>query len=189
MTEPTPVIHRPVSRTAVVVSILAVLAVLLAGTGTVFALVFLPELQRQTANAAAAEALVQWKAVFEAYRTQTGELPAFPDGGYCLGRGFPEGTDGTPVCRDFGPDGTHYPEDANSDLMAALGTAGTLPADEPHIVGTSAGPYALFTGEKIDLITTGDGECLPPTIDVWSGGDGLHACVVSLQKSTTSNND
>ncbi len=132
-------------------------------------------------NAAATERLEQWKGVFETYRESNGGFPDVPEGGYCLGTGFPIGTGGTANCRDYAHE-SFYTEQASAPLMEQLGSVGDLPNGPDRPVGGTVGPWALFQDDRVDLITAEEGGCADPAVDVWSDDAGRHVCVISLPR-------
>lgn len=135
----------------------------------------------EDANADSTTQLTSWKTAFETYREQNGTFPEMPDGGYCLGSGFPVGAGGTANCRDFEAD-SYYPEEASAPLMEALATAGALPTGIGQIVNGTVGPWALYQPDRIDLITAERGSCTAPATDVWSDDQERHICVITLAR-------
>lgn len=142
---------------------------------------FLTTQQNTDPNAEATQRLVQWQGVFEKYRAAHNGLPDLPDGGYCLGTGFPVGAGGTANCRDYDAV-SYYTETASVPLMQELSTTGALPQGVSIPVRGTVGPYALFEQGQIQLLTAENGECVAPAADVWNDGEGLHICQITLTR-------
>lgn len=138
--------------------------------------------QQSTDADDATKRLVQWQEVFEKYREAHGALPDVPDGGYCLGTGFPVGTGGTANCRDYGASANYYTEEASAPLLEALATAADLPQGVSTPVRGTIGPYAIYEGATVRLLTAEDGACEAPAEEVWNDGGGLFICQVLLQR-------
>jgi len=134
-----------------------------------------------SANTEATQRLLQWKALFDAYRGAHGAFPDLPDGGYCLGSGFPVGAGDTANCRDYQAT-NFYTEEASAPLMQALSSAGDLPTGTSEPVRGTVGPYALYEGGTITLLTAENGTCVAPAVDVWTDGGGLHICTIKLDR-------
>lgn len=133
-------------------------------------------------NTQATELLVQWRAVFAKYKEANGGYPELPDGGYCLGTGFPVGAGGTANCRDFGAT-SFYTEEASKPLMEKLSSVGDLPTTGPSTpVRGTVGPYALYEGSTINLLTAENGTCVAPAVDVWNDGGRLNICAITLDR-------
>lgn len=90
------------------------------------------------------------------------------NGGYCLGTGFPTGTNGTVNCRDYTGPGTYYREAVARPLMAELQKVGTLPSGPRIPINNTVGPYAEYDNTTVSLRTIIRGndasECPPPTV-------------------------
>jgi len=133
-------------------------------------------------NTRATELLVQWQAVFATYKEKNGGYPELPDGGYCLGAGFPVGAGGTANCRDYEAT-SYYTEEASKPLMEALSSVGDLPAAGASTpVRGTVGPYVLYEGSTLNLLTAENGTCAAPAVDVWTDGEGLHVCAITLDR-------
>ncbi|MDQ1124738.1 hypothetical protein [Microbacterium trichothecenolyticum] len=162
----------------------AIIALAVGGLLVISALTFLAwflSTQQSDPNAEATDRLVHWQEIFEKYRTENGSLPDVPLGGYCLGDGFPIGVGGTANCRDI--DGAnHYTEADSAALMNDLGTTGALPAGTSAAVRGTIGPYALYEEHAVQLLTAESAPCVAPAIDVWTDGEGLHICQITLTR-------
>lgn len=161
----------------------AVTALAIAGVVVAVAIGILVWLLAQPANpnTEASQRLVQWQEVFERYRAANGALPDMPFGGYCLGDGFPAGTDGTANCRDFDST-TFYTEEASAGLMDALRSVSDLPRGAMAPVHGTVGPYALYDESGVRLLTPEDGTCEAPAVEVWRDGGGLFVCQILLER-------
>jgi hypothetical protein len=177
---------HPGALTAIIVSV-----VLIAGA-VVFAAWYLtslasesdaaPEVDPTVANTQATDLLVQWQAAFTAYKDTNGSYPEMPDGGYCLGTGFPVGAGGTANCRDYTAT-SYYTEEASKPLMEALSSVGDLPTGGASMpVRGTVGPYALYEGSTINLLTAENGACVAPAVQVWTDGEGLDMCAITLDR-------
>ncbi|MBM3714830.1 MAG: hypothetical protein FJW64_03680 [Actinobacteria bacterium] len=162
------------------------LVLVLGGLVTAGALVFLgatllgpPSIEED--DAAATAQLQAWKTTFETYREQNGAFPELPDGGYCLGTGYPVGTGGTANCRDYRGE-SFYTEEASAPLREALGTVGDLPTGIGQAVNGTVGPWVLYQPDRIDLLTAEQDFCAEPATDVWSDDKGRHVCMISLDR-------
>jgi hypothetical protein len=132
-------------------------------------------------NAEATERLSQWQQIFEQYRARNGALPDLPDGGYCLGTGFPTGSGGTANCRDY--DASNYYTEAGSvSLMQALSSVGSLPEGVSAPVQGTIGPYAEYRNGQIALLTAEEGGCVAPATEVWNDGATLFICGITLKR-------
>lgn len=132
-------------------------------------------------NTAATQKLTQWQELFERYRAEHGQLPDLPDGGYCLGTGFPTGSGGTTNCRDYDAS-SYYTETGSVPLMEALASVGTLPEGVSAPVGGTVGPYVEYRGAEVTLLTAEDGGCVAPATDVWNDGAALFVCAITLTR-------
>lgn len=161
----------------------AVTALVIAGVAIAGAVGFLVWLLAQPAdsNSEATQRLVQWEEVFERYRAANGTLPDMPFGGYCLGDGFPVGTGGTANCRDY-EGATYYTQDASAPLMDALRSVGELPRGASAPVRGTIGPYAIYDEAGVRLLSTEDGTCEAPAVEVWNDGEGLFVCQILLER-------
>lgn len=132
-------------------------------------------------NAEAAQKLQQWQHVFEEYRAKNGGLPGLPDGGYCLGTGFPMGSGGTANCRDYAAS-SYYTEAGSAPLMDALATVGPLPTGVSAPVQGTIGPYVEYRDGQAVLLTAEEGGCVAPTTEVWNDGAALFICGITLTR-------
>lgn len=164
----------------------AIVALTAAGAVIVAAAVFLAWfLTAQSAaadpNTAATQKLTQWRDLFERYRAENGHLPDLPDGGYCLGTGFPIGSGGTANCRDYDAS-SYYTEAGSVPLRDALASVGTLPEGVSAPVNGTIGPYAQYEGDTVLLLTAEDGECVAPAVEIWNDGAALYVCGITLTR-------
>ena len=132
-------------------------------------------------NTEATERLSHWQQIFEQYRQRNGALPDLPDGGYCLGTGFPTGSGGTANCRDYGAS-NYYTEAGSVSLMQALSSVGPLPEGVSAPVHGTIGPYAEDRNGQIALLTAEEGGCVAPATEVWNDGATLFICGITLKR-------
>lgn len=111
-------------------------------------------IQDRAQNSARAVELRAWEKSFRLYAAQEGTFPAMPNGGYCLGTGFPD-KDGTGAgnCRDTLSTSTRY--STSPALNAELAKVGTLPSGPRSILpGAALGPYVNYSSANSITITT-----------------------------------
>ena len=118
----------------------------------------------------------EWRKIFEMYRSQEGAYPPIANGGYCLGSGFPLGSDGLAGCRDYLlPAANRYLESNNTQLMNELKKVGSLPGGAKDPVNGLVGPYVAYSNNEIALVVvlrgTATSDC--PSTMVFSWTDGL----------------
>ncbi|MFB3980005.1 MULTISPECIES: hypothetical protein [Microbacterium] len=135
----------------------------------------------QDPNEEATQRLQQWQQLFEQYRETNGALPDLPDGGYCLGTGFPTGSGGTANCRDYDAS-NYYTEQGSVELMEALASVGSLPTGVSAAVNGTIGPYVEYRGDEVVLLTAQESGCVAPATDVWNDGATLFICAISLAR-------
>lgn len=130
--------------------------------------------QQRAVNTSRYQEVVQWKEAFMVYATIKGRYPpSIPLAKYCLGTGFPAGTNGEPRCHNYRenrPELMYYPPDVmpdrydginvlesyNTDLMAELGeVVGSLPDSEHKPIGYIVGPWVWYRagGESPRIFT------------------------------------
>ncbi len=142
-------------------------------------------IQTRANNTAAINELVQWQKLFETYRAQEGTLPVLPNGGYCLGTGFPSGPGG-PACRDYAyAGGNVYLESNSTALMTELQKVASLPYGPRIAISGTVGPYVNYGSTNIQLtavIRGGPSDCPKPTMYSWDDGSGRLLCRIIIQK-------
>jgi type II secretory pathway pseudopilin PulG len=140
-------------------------------------------IQTKARNTSNISEIKSWQTSFELYRAQFGAYPVVPDGGYCLGRGFPVGGGGQLRCGDFTQtDHTSYAEADNAGLMAELAKVGSIPSSPKTPTNGSVGPYAMYSSTKIDIIAILRGAACPANLTtIWEYNSTLW-CAVTLMK-------
>lgn len=134
-------------------------------------------------NAAKFNELKAWEELFQIYWAKKGNLTSTPDGGYCLGTGFPGGK-----CRDYTPAGgsNTYLESNSTGLMAELATVSELPPTGPRIgVNGTIGPYVDYWSDHVNLFMVINGalsDCPANTIQNWSDNKGRTLCMITVYK-------
>lgn len=140
--------------------------------------------QTKTMNTAKVAELESWSKQYEVYKAINGSYPAMPDGGYCLGTGFPDTSgDGIGDCRDLHNPPTRYSE--NTTLSSLLSSVGTLPSGPRDAVGGTIGPYVEYNSTTIRLMAVIRGspsDCPNGTSYVWDDGMGKLLCTITLTR-------
>lgn len=110
-------------------------------------------IQTRAKNVARTLEVKSWEKLFELYNAANGAYPAMPDGGYCLGSGFPTPSGGAgPQCRYWNSTTSSFvSQNGNTPLMTALQTMGKLPTGDRTPIGDWIGPYANYDTNEIRL--------------------------------------
>lgn len=136
--------------------------------------------QNRTQNTSRVAEMKAWQKAFIQYKAANGSYPNVPQGGYCLGTGFPN-----QKCRDFnnaiGPNA--YGEAGSVTLMNLLSTY-----DPPNVtkhvpVGATVGPYVEYNSTGVHITSVfngGSADCPNGTYYNWSNGDGRVLCRISF---------
>ena len=137
--------------------------------------------QARAQNASRLAELKAWQKSFIQYKTaNSGLYPAFTNGGYCLGTGFP-----SQKCRDYNSVDTFYTEAGSAALMSALSTYDP-PKGVPRVpINGSIGPYAEYWTEVIHLSSIFKGsasDCPAGTYFVWTDNAGRVICRIDLER-------
>ena len=159
--------------------VIVVIAILAAIAITAYAGV-----QVRAQNNAKTDELVALDKLYESYKAVNGVYPIMPDGGYCLGTGFPDTVgDGKGHCRDiyFAPN--RYSE--NATLYGMIKTIGAPTPGPRSAVHGTMGPYVEYHAPTFDLIEVIQGtsaNCPSPTQYVWDDGTGMLLCAFILNE-------
>jgi prepilin-type N-terminal cleavage/methylation domain-containing protein len=158
----------------IVVGILAILATVVttAFTGS----------RRQADNSARLAELKTWQKSFVQYKAANGQYPNVPDGGYCLGSGFPDGK-----CRDYYlPVGTITYGEVNSVTLMNMLKTYDIPKTQYHTpINGSSGPYVEYYSAVLHLTQVFNGnsnDCPSGTYYSWGDGNGRVLCRIALQR-------
>jgi prepilin-type N-terminal cleavage/methylation domain-containing protein len=142
--------------------------------------------ERNARNADRFAQIKQWVKEFELYKAKFGQYPVIASGNYCLGRGFPLGSDNQGRCRDSAMTDPNYSylESNSAALMTELAKVGTSPTVNPQrIHGDLVGPYINYwgTGGSITQVFEGGRNDCPASLTYsWDDGNGVLLCAQSL---------
>lgn len=141
--------------------------------------------QVRAMNVTKTDELVSWDKLYESYKAVNGTYPLMPDGGYCLGTGFPN-TDGSGIgnCRDLYYAPNRYQQ--SSTLMNMLYSVGKPSVGPMSDVHGTMGPYVEYHAPTLTLIEVIQGDssqCPSPTSYVWDDGSGMLLCGITLSEN------
>lgn len=145
-------------------------------------------IQDRAKNTSRINELAAWQKMFELYRAENGNFPAQANAQYCLGYGFPTGSNsgGVARCRDYnGTSTSAIPESTNDSLMTELKKVGSLPSGLREPVNGTVGPYITYETTYITLQTIIKGaptDCPTPTRSSWTDNNGRTICYVTLTR-------
>ena len=129
-----------------------------------------------------------WQRLFESHKASTGSYPSMADGGYCLGTGYPNGSDGQARCRNLNAsDGSSHLESSGAPIRTAIQSIAAIPSGNRSIVpyGTWGliGPYVLYTATNIRIGAWLQGDTCPQGLSdyTWTNGN-VADCGVNLRK-------
>jgi Tfp pilus assembly protein PilE len=131
-------------------------------------------------NADRTTELKAWEKAFVQYQAaNNGKYPSMPDGGYCLGTGFP-----SQKCRNYSSSTNVYTEADSAALMTALKSYDPPISGSRDPVNGSVGPYVEYYSNVIHLTAVlqgGASDCPSGTFYAW--GDGIRIlCRVALDR-------
>lgn len=160
-----------------IVELIIVIAVI--GIIASIAIVSYSGIRTQTLNAERVAELLEWKTTFAKYKAANGSYPTMPNGGYCLGTGFPDGK-----CRNYTASTNVYYESDSIALMDALADYDPPEAKtRVPVLGISIGPYTDYLSSTIRLSTAIQGlDCPDGTISSWNDGSSRSVCGIDLVK-------
>lgn len=145
-------------------------------------------IQQRTNNTARFNEVKTWQRLFESYKASTGSYPTMADGGYCLGTGYPNGSDGQPRCRNLDATTSQsHLESSGAPIRTAIQTIAAIPSGNRTVVPYNtwglSGPYVLYTGTTIRIGTWLQGNTCPQgmTDYTWTNGN-VSDCGVNLLK-------
>lgn len=145
----TPVKKKPRGRSGfTIVELLVIIVVIVILVSIV--LVVYSGVQRQARNTARLAELKQWVKIFDLYRVKNNKLPreGMPEVMLCLGRGFPELSDGKRHCRELKAQPSDWftaTEEDSAELMEMLEQVSEFPPSEKKPAGGGlVGPWAEF---------------------------------------------
>jgi len=138
--------------------------------------------QKRAQNTSRVSELKAWQKSFVQYKATNGVYPDVPDGGYCLGTGFP-----SQKCRDYTlPLGAMtYGEAGSASLMTLLSTYDPPKSSTRVPVNGTVGPYVEYYSAIIHLTSVLDGsaaDCPAGTYYVWGDGAGRILCRINLDR-------
>ena len=151
-------------------------------------------IQKQTINASHYDEAQKWKTLFMAYAAQNGQYPNFPSRKFCLGVGFPAGTNGEARCQNY-KDANLYTYPANTgginilasdsdSLNTELATiTKTLPKSDRSVVGNIVGPWIMYYGAQAGgriYQTFYNNQPCPDTMDLEYAGTIMNVCSIAL---------
>lgn len=135
--------------------------------------------QARANNAARYTEINSWRQLLDSYKALNGNYPSMPDGGYCLGTGFPNGK-----CRDYTANNANTYTEANSTaLMTQLKTVGSLPGSSHSPVNGTVGPYITYGSGFFELTGVFNGkstDCPSGLSYMWDDGAGRLLCYVDV---------
>lgn len=136
--------------------------------------------QNRANNASRLTEFNYWRKSFELYKIQNGTYPTMPDGGYCLGTGFPGGK-----CRDYLANNANTLTEASSiPLMDKIKTVSTIPSASHVGVNGTVGPYIYYGSSgwlQITAVFNGTASDCPSGLTyTWDDGNGRLLCYVDL---------
>lgn len=142
-------------------------------------------IQTRAMNTAKHSELMEWNKLYELYKAENGAYPIMPDGGYCLGTGFPDTSgDGVGDCRDIYYAPNRYSE--NTTLKNMILTAGSLPSGPRDAVNGTMGPYVEYhapTFTLMEVIKGSASDCPGGASYIWDDGAGMLLCGVTHNES------
>lgn len=135
--------------------------------------------QDRTNNVARLAEFNQWRQLYELYKIESGTYPTMPDGGYCLGTGFPGAK-----CRDYLANNANTLAEENSiPLFNKIKTVATLPQANHVGVNGTVGPYVYYGGGWLQMTAVfhgGTSDCPRGLTYTWDDGNGRLLCYVDL---------
>lgn len=137
--------------------------------------------QTRAHNASRLSEVNSWRKSFELYKAQNGTYPTMPDGGYCLGTGFPGAK-----CRDYLANNANTLTEASSvPLMDKIKTISSLPQANHLGVNGTVGPYIYYNNTTgwlgITAVFNGAAADCPRGLTyTWDDGSGRLLCSVDL---------
>lgn len=150
---------------------------------------------RSAVNSSRLVEFKQWVSMFDMYKIQHGEYPPVPRGtevrpiSYCLGKGFPQGSDGVPRCRDFqyacnqaaSPSCTSFRESESVVLMNELDKIGRVSAARKVPIGGTVGPYVEYYAWHFSITGwfegSGGDDCPEGSVFTWTDGSRVSCAV------------
>lgn len=146
--------------------------------------------QKRAMNTARHAELTAWMKTFEAYKATNGAYPSMPNGGYCLGTGFPNTAgDGVGRCRDIYNSNPSNRYSESTTLNTMIKTISSLPSGPRKDINDELGPYIEYDSTIglngaitfVEFLQGGASECPSGTTYGWDSGAGALLCYV--QKS------
>lgn len=152
----------------------------------------------RTLNANRVSEFRNWVKLFKIYKSTYGNYPDVPKGTatdpitYCLGTGFPNGSDNQPRCRDYtwacdhaaNAACTSFPVSNAAPLMAEFAKLGNISSTDKIPVNGTVGPYAEYYQWNISIQGWFSGssasDCPSGTTYSWTDGNGRVACYISF---------
>lgn len=139
-------------------------------------------IQNRANNASRVSEYNHWRKSFEIYKAQNGTYPTMPDGGYCLGTGFPGAK-----CRDHLANNVNtLTETASVPLMDKIKTVSSIPQATHVAVNGTVGPYVYYGPGwlQITVVLNGSATDCPSGLSyTWDDGNGRLLCYVDLPLS------
>ena len=145
--------------------------------------------QQKANNTARFNEAKAWQRLFEAYKASNGVYPDMANGRYCLGTGYPNGSDGQARCNDLNAAAsTSALESSGAPIRSAIQTIAAIPSGNRTIVPYSTwgliGPYAEYTTTTVRIGTWLQGTTCPDGMKdyTWTNGSTISDCKVYLNK-------
>ena len=137
-------------------------------------------IQKRALNTGRLVEFQAWQKNFELYKTFNGSYPSMPNGNYCLGNDFPNGT-----CGNWDQTGSYsYPQANSTPLLTQLATVASHPASQRTPANTRIGPYVTYDNSARTITFTTffsdkPGTCPPKTSQVWFGDGDTIMCSIT----------
>lgn len=136
-------------------------------------------IQNRANNASRLSEFNHWRTSFEIYKIQNGTYPTMPDGGYCLGTGFPGAK-----CRDYLANNANTLTEVSSvPLMDKIKTISSVPQASHVGVNGTVGPYIYYGSGWLQITAVFNGsasDCPTGLSYTWDDGNGRLLCYVDL---------
>ena len=161
-----------------IIELLVVIVVI--GILSTLVLVAYNGVQDRANNASRLSEINTWRKLFELYKAQNGTYPLMPDGGYCLGTGFPGGK-----CRDYLANNVYTLTEAGSTaLMDKIKTVAPIPQTSHVGVNETVGPYVYYGSmgwfEITGVFKGGASDCPKGLNYMWDDGNGRLLCYIDV---------
>lgn len=150
--------------------------------------------QKRAINVSRYDEVQKWRDVFMTYAATNGQYPDYPNRKFCLGDGFPAGTNGEPRCQNYkDPNLYTYPGNTggvnvlaseSSALNADLATiTSNLPKNDRSVTGNIIGPWIMYSGKQTGgtiYQTFYNTQACPDTMQLDYSGTIINVCTYTL---------